>query len=145
MKKLLTIAGVLVVLGLLAALVSSAVLADSPSRVGSGYSRARWAQNDARPSFVDEDGDGVCDLCGAQGEGGYHGRRFGWNQSERPFVDEDGDGVCDNFSQRLGRGFGRGGLNRGGIDEDGDGLCDICGEPLDHEPLLDGSDPVWQR
>jgi hypothetical protein len=39
--------------------------------------------------FVDEDGDGVCDNCGAgQGQGRGNGAGF---------VDEDGDGVCDNY------------------------------------------------
>ena len=50
--------------------------------------------------FVDADGDGICDICGAahtQSGGG------------RYFVDEDGDGVCDNYQSGQGRGCGRGG------------------------------------
>jgi hypothetical protein len=55
--------------------------------------------------FVDEDGDGVCDLMGSGGRGQF-GRRMGGGPG---FVDENGDGVCDNF-----------------VDEDGDGVCDNC-------------------
>ena len=36
-----------------------------------------------RGNYADEDGDGVCDNCGAA-----------WGY--RPYADEDGDGVCDN-------------------------------------------------
>lgn len=48
--------------------------------------------------FVDADGDGICDVCGAS-----HTQPGGG----RYFVDEDGDGVCDNY--RSGQGCGRGG------------------------------------
>lgn len=61
--------------------------------------------------FVDEDGDGVCDLCGnvpGSGEGAN-------------FIDEDGDGVCDNYGTGEGTGF---------VDEDGDGVCDNCGSVI---------------
>lgn len=85
--------------------------------------------------FVDEDGDGVCDLCGGlMGQNGWQGNGQGIN-----FVDEDGDGVCDNcgtmnqYSRRLnGQGrmmgslTGQPGLNF--IDEDGDGVCDLMGQ-----------------
>ena len=54
-------------------------------------------------NFVDADGDGVCDNCGA-----YHrcGTAGGGN-----FVDADGDGICDNYGSGQGRGcgYGRGG------------------------------------
>lgn len=62
-------------------------------------------------SFVDEDGDGVCDLCG-----NVPGSGAGAN-----FIDEDGDGVCDNYGTGVGTGF---------VDEDGDGVCDNCGSAL---------------
>ena len=58
----------------------------------------------ATASFVDENGDGVCDNRGT-------GRGAG-------FVDEDGDGVCDNMGAGRGAGF---------VDEDGDGVCDNMG------------------
>ena len=55
---------------------------------------------------VDENDDGVCDVCGEQvGDGLMLGPR-NWQG-----VDADGDGVCDNF-----------------VDEDGDGLCDNDGQ-----------------
>lgn len=69
------------------------------------------------PRFVDEDGDGVCDLCGGE--------------------DLDGDGVCDNCpyggerpqdgtgrraGNRAGKGTGQGGPRF--VDADGDGVCD---------------------
>jgi hypothetical protein len=72
---------------------------------------------------VDEDGDGVCDICGQElGDGFQRGWRFNqdgeeqwggrgpWADGEHPcdgFVDQDGDGVCDNYQ-----------------DLDGDGVCD---------------------
>lgn len=69
------------------------------------------------PRFVDEDGDGVCDLCGG--------------------ADLDGDGVCDNCPYgglRPQDGTGRRAGNRAGkgtgqngprfVDADGDGVCD---------------------
>lgn len=45
-------------------------------------------------SYVDADGDGVCD---------NRGTACGVN-----FVDADGDGVCDNYASGQGRGCGRG-------------------------------------
>jgi hypothetical protein len=94
-------------------------------------------------NFIDEDGDGVCDLLGtgAGGNGqaqGYGPRGFGaWGAN---FVDENGDGQCDLMGtgaagngqgQGYGRGYGPQGC--GGacgadfVDEDGDGVCDLAG------------------
>lgn len=44
-------------------------------------------------AFMDENGDGICDICGACAG----------------FVDEDGDGICDNWNANAGwgRGYGR--------------------------------------
>lgn len=64
-------------------------------------------------SFVDENKDGICDLCGGK--------------------DEDGDGVCDNCPNDgtrplngTGRRLGCGNGNRGNrfVDANGDGICD---------------------
>lgn len=71
---------------------------------------------------VDEDNDGVCDICGQEiGSGSMHGWQYHQNNQRSgrgnagargdTFVDENGDGVCDNF-----------------VDEDGDGICDLHGE-----------------
>jgi len=57
---------------------------------------------------VDENGDGVCDLCGATLGTGY-----GYNNGYG-FVDEDGDGINDRYAS--GPAF---------ADEDGDGVCDL--------------------
>jgi hypothetical protein len=74
---------------------------------------------------VDQDGDGICDLCGQQVESGLmRGRRFaqdddsGWPSWQQPqgngFVDEDGDGICDNHETLLsGRGPMGGGRSGG--------------------------------
>ncbi len=98
MNKWLKISGIVLVAVLaLGALLGGAALAQGP---------------------VDEDGDGVCDVCGQQAGDGF---KHGWqhrqsNQSAGcdgtgtcgdGFVDENGDGVCDRF-----------------VDEDGDGVCD---------------------
>ena len=57
----------------------------------------------AATAFVDADGDGICDNCGAR-----HGH---WAGCGGGFVDADGDGVCDSFQSDQGRscGYGRGG------------------------------------
>ncbi len=72
------------------------------------------------PSFVDADGDGVCDNSAKDGKAMNRGRG-------KRFVDEDGDGVCDSFTgkaQTSGKGMGQG---RGFVDADGDGVCDNMG------------------
>jgi hypothetical protein len=83
------------------------------------------------PNFVDEDGDGQCDLMGTAGFGrGREGAGEGPN-----FIDENGDGVCDLAGSGLagtGQGYGPRGLQdescgENFIDEDGDGLCDLAG------------------
>lgn len=77
-------------------------------------------------NFVDEDGDGICDLAAQDGTGQQYGRgmahmafqgRHGgrnWAQQRgmgqgQGFEDGDGDGVCDHF-----------------LDEDGDGINDAA-------------------
>jgi hypothetical protein len=65
------------------------------------------------PGFVDIDGDGHCD---------YHGASQG-----RYFVDADRDGICDYY-QNCGRGSGF-------VDTNGDSICDnlgICGQGQHH-------------
>lgn len=57
-------------------------------------------------SFVDEDGDGICDNCN-----GYHKNCLSGNGCGQNYTDADGDGVCDNYQgcgQGRGRGRGRG-------------------------------------
>lgn len=81
-------------------------------------------------SFIDEDGDGVCDTCGnvpGTGMGNQHGNgTMGSN-----FVDEDGDGVCDICGSVPGTGMGSqsgsGMMGSNFVDLDGDGVCDSCG------------------
>lgn len=50
--------------------------------------------------FVDEDGDGICDLL-AVGNGGC-----GQDCGSQNYVDNNGDGVCDNFAFRPQSGTG---------------------------------------
>ena len=52
----------------------------------------------SRCAYTDEDGDGVCDVCGAD-----HAQAGGGN-----FTDADGDGVCDYCASGRGCGYGRG-------------------------------------
>lgn len=61
-------------------------------------------------SFVDEDGDGICD--------NYKQRGINGANAGKGFVDEDGDGVCDNYASRgqngaCGWGGGHGHRNHG--------------------------------
>lgn len=100
--KMVSLVTVLVLVGLL--VFSAVAFAQGPVDSGNGPGQ----------NFVDQDGDGLCDLCGqepGQGPG---------------FVDADGDGVCDNYGtgQQQQRGAGQG---QNFVDEDGDGLCDACG------------------
>ncbi len=115
---------------------------------GGQYGR-RWNQNPEtatqmppQAGFVDENGDGACDLCGNEQDGNAKGPNF---------TDADGNGVCDHFGtgqqgrmnarMQSQRGFGRGMMARGGrqmqgrgaqgnaqgrnfLDSDNDGTCD---------------------
>ena len=80
-----------------------------------------------RPSFIDEDGDGVSDTAGR-----FLGRGHGWGRMYRTgFVDEDGDGICDDYDSDLRRNSRHDYVDADGdgvcdniVDEDGDGVCD---------------------
>lgn len=77
----------------------------SPPRAGA-YGWWRWAAG-APHGFIDENKDGLCDVCGM--EPGTHGR-------SPAFEDADGDGICDNlgtFQQRQGPPMTRGGQRHG--------------------------------
>jgi len=108
MKKWIVF-GILTVVALTALIFTGVVLAQGPqgSERHLGYGRGHGYMHEdgdgMRGRFVDEDGDGVCDLRGTD-QGHEHGRGF---------VDEDGDGVCDRFVDAE--------------DEDGDGVCDHFG------------------
>ena len=77
-------------------------------------------------NFIDENGDGICDLYqgGGQGIGRQSGNRI--KSGLRNFVDADGDGVCDNTGNTGMRGAGRG-SRVNFVDNDGDGVCDNAG------------------
>lgn len=122
MNKWIKISGIALVAALaLTLLVGGVVLAQGP---------------------VDEDGDGVCDVCGREaGSGLMHGWRYHQGDQragQGAFVDENGDGICDNFvdedgdgvcDNRAGQGQGQG---YNWVDEDGDGVCDMhdqAGQP----------------
>jgi len=91
-------------------------------------------------NFIDEDGDGQCDLCGSDqaGNGGAgYGQGYGLHGNGAAganFVDEDGDGQCDLMGTGVtgqGQGFGaqsgNGACGTDFVDEDGDGICDLAG------------------
>jgi hypothetical protein len=80
------------------------------------------------PNFIDENGNGVCDLAGTGGGYGPNGFQYGGCGGN--FIDENGDGICDLAG--TGQGFGPYGdtyrvCGENFIDEDGDGLCDLMG------------------
>ena len=73
-------------------------------------------------NFVDQDGDGLCDTCGAEGQMmGRMGNRAN-GAYEAGFVDLDGDGLCDNCGSDQ---PANDGINF--VDEDADGVCDNYG------------------
>ena len=99
----------------LTAVLAAAALITVPAFV---FSDDEVPTNDeAVYSFVDEDGDGVCDNYTEGGKGLGYGRGSGEN-----FVDEDGDGICDNYTEG-GRGLGTR-ARENFVDADGDGVCD---------------------
>jgi hypothetical protein len=76
------------------ALIGLAVLAILV--IGVSIAAAQGPAGDDTPvapgaNFVDEDGDGVCDLMGT----GAAGNSYRHGAGGANFVDEDGDGVCD--------------------------------------------------
>ena len=63
-----------------------------------GMGFGRWNRAGEQSRFADENGDGVCDICGNE---------QGKNTEAPGFTDENNDGVCDHFDtegQRQGRG-----------------------------------------
>lgn len=92
-----------VFLGVLAAVIMLSAGADTAFAAGPRGGRC----------FVDADGDGICDVCGAN----YGSCLTGEGTA---FADADGDGICDNCG--LYHWCGMGGGNY--IDADGDGVCD---------------------
>ena len=127
MKKTLIVGLSVVAIMLLG--TSLAMAYESPEE----YVSPELVQGIQGPNFIDEDGDGICDLMGTgqsgQGQGygpwGLQAGTCGGN-----FIDEDGDGVCDLAG--MGQGFGPGGSQDGTcgdnfVDEDGDGVCDLAG------------------
>ncbi len=107
-------------LSVLAIMVVGVSLAVAQGPVGAGASAGSTATTPGA-NFVDEDGDGLCDLAGSGQRFGPRGQ--GGNGScGADFVDEDGDGLCDlaatgqvgnGFRGGQGNGFGHG-MGRGG-------------------------------
>ena len=109
MKKYLSAALIAVLVLILCATGAFAVFG------GHGIGHVGHRQASCR--YLDADGNGVCDNCGAAA-GSCTG-----------YVDADGDGVCDYR--------GANGSGRGFVDADGDGICDNCtGSGI---PLRDGT------
>jgi hypothetical protein len=124
MKKWFAGLGSLVGVLLLTALVAGTAFAQGPVADSDGLRAQRGASVNDRygtnPEFVDEDGDGLCDVCGGvpgEGEPQENSRGFGYG-----FVDEDGV-----RAQRGASVNDRYGTNPEFVDEDGDGLCDTHG------------------
>ena len=102
MKKWFVWGGIVVVLLLGVAVFAGGVLAQGPEDGGTTPNGP-----------VDEDGDGVCDICGREiGGGRMRGRMMngsaadgsaadGGGRGMGSFVDADGDGVCDNLGTGL--------------------------------------------
>ena len=119
MKRVLLIVGVLSMVFILAIPLTAMAQGQNPD---AGTGTGPYCEE----NFIDEDGDGVCDLMGTgQGNGRMNGRmsgRRGGNQGmgQGPnFVDADEDGVCDHH-----------------VDTDGDGLSD--GPPRDGTGMQHG-------
>ena len=70
--------------------------------------------------YADADGDGICDVCGAS-----HGICLTGNGAV--FADTDGDSICDNCGAYHGCGMAGTGYSGNFVDADGDGICDNYG------------------
>ncbi len=75
---------------------------------------ANTGDSTACTGFVDTDGDGICDTCGAD--------NHPHNDCGTNYVDADGDGVCDNY------GTARTGHGSCYVDANDDGICDNRGD-----------------
>ena len=101
MNKAFRMIGVALGMALVALLAVTPVLAQGPATTTEDATPSMWERmhrwsNDGERQFVDEDGDGLCDICGsAAGEGYGAGGGLGANGAGSQFVDEDGDGLCD--------------------------------------------------
>lgn len=73
----------------------------------------RYGQITGGMNFIDENGDGICDI--AQDSEEFNGLGIG------PFVDENEDGIHDDFQTRGA--YQALGMNNF-VDVDGDGICD---------------------
>ena len=125
-----------IAISLLAIMVVGVSIAAAQGPAGNNAPAGPPAQG-VGTAFVDEDGDGQCDLMGTGQAGqGYGPRGFGAQGAN--FVDEDGDGVCDLVGSDLmgtGAGYGPGGngaQRANFVDEDGDGVCDLMGTGVGH-------------
>ncbi|MFA6470915.1 MAG: hypothetical protein WCU00_02650 [Candidatus Latescibacterota bacterium] len=82
--------------------------------------------NSNSASFVDENGDGVCDNYSVNG-----GKGLGLGKGEkRNYVDSDGDGICDNTGSGTKNKMALKNKNYNKaafVDADGDGVCDNAG------------------
>ena len=110
-KNLILLAlALLIALPIYGLAAEAAALPEETQTIAYGGQFGRRNQTNAhQPTFVDENNDGVCDLCGnVQGAG---------------YVDADGDGVCDN----CGNVQGANAQAPGFIDADGNGVCDNLG------------------
>lgn len=125
MKKKIIVTGVAAI-ALVAALQTSSIFAAAPAeKIPSVYTAApaeekrsddtntdtvcNYCSGDC--SFVDEDGDGICDNYKKPGTNGAN--------AGKGFVDENGDGICDNYASRgqdgaCGWGGGHGNHGHGG-------------------------------
>lgn len=72
-----------------------------------GAAGAFWDGAGHGCQWADDDGDGVCDLCGSGHFCGEDGAAWGCHQSVW-YVDENGDGVCDCYGDCAGHPYGHG-------------------------------------
>lgn len=115
----------IIAISLIAIMVVGVSLAAAQEPVGAGVTAQPGA------NFVDEDGDGQCDLMDT---GQSYGPR-GFGAGSANFVDENGDGQCDLMGTGQG---GNGAAGANFVDENGDGLCDLAGSGQSYGPQGQG-------
>jgi hypothetical protein len=83
--------------------------------------------NTTSPTFIDENGNGICDNY--ENNGGKKGPDVSKGTGQN-YVDANGDGVCDNTGTFQGNQKGyknKGEVKPNFIDANGDGICDNAG------------------
>ncbi len=93
--------GLVAVTAMVATLTTNGAAAQGGNPPAGAYGRGQMSHQAGQPqsTFVDENGDGICDNLPTGGQAMQRGQRGGMGSglAQGAFVDENGDGICDNL------------------------------------------------